>query len=164
MTAGIADPRRLPILRQQRLDPPLDEGRVVLDEGHLPDVDLLGDEREQVVVERGAPLGERDPDLCEGLAGLEAGRPAQRPGQLDRPLGAGHRAFQVRVAVTAEVTARPAGQVHAVGFLGLDGGHEVPVHDLGEERQDRGEHPGRGDEGLVQRRECRRPVGAVRGA
>ena len=45
MTAGIADAEPLADLRQQRLDPPLDQRRLVGDELDLLDVDLVGDER-----------------------------------------------------------------------------------------------------------------------
>ena len=113
----------------------------------------VGDEPDQFVVDRKAAVGNGDPGRRQRLTRLEAGAAAQRPGKVHRVLGDRHRALQPLVAVRRQLGRRPVRQVDAVGGVRRDGGDEVVVERFGEERQDRGEHPGRRHEGLVQRRE-----------
>ncbi len=152
-------------LRQERLHAPLDEVRVVVDDHDGPDVDLLGDDPQERGVDVQAAIGQGQPGPCQRLAGPDPRRAAQRPGQVDGVLGHGHGRLEPRVAMVGQLVRRPAGQVDAVGRVGQVG-REVPVHRLGHEREDRGEHPRRGEHRLVERRERPGAIGGigVRGA
>ena len=106
--------------------------------------------------------GSGDPGRRQRLTRLEAGAAAQGPGKVDGVLGDRHRALQPFVAVRRQLGRRPVRQVDAVGGVRRDGRDEVAVERFGEERQRRGEHPGRRHERLVERRERGVLVGADR--
>ena len=84
------------------------------------DVDLVGDELEQLVVDRRAPRsGQREPGRRERLAGLEAGAAAQRPGQVDGAAGRSPSPPRApRRGARASSARRPAREVDAVGRVG----------------------------------------------
>ncbi len=89
--------------RQERLDPSLDQLGFVADQLDGLHVDLVGDQAEQLVALGEVAAGQREPHPGERLADLEAGVPAQGPGQLDGPPGGGHRAFERLVAETGQL-------------------------------------------------------------
>ena len=153
-------PQSLADLRQERLDAALDQVGVVGDDRDLLDVDLVGDDREQVRPDVDAPVGQGEPGVGQRLAGADAGRAAERAGEVHRILRDRHRPLQASVAVPGKVGRRPGREMHGVRTVGSIG-HQVPVHRVGQERQDRGEHPGRAEERLVERRERRGAVGRV---
>jgi len=94
-------------LRQERLDPPLDELGFVADPDDLLDVDLVRDHLKERVKVGMCGAGERDPQPREGLARLEAGLRAERASQLDRALA---RAVAASSAASRSGASSAAGQ------------------------------------------------------
>ena len=93
MTAGIADPRRLPILgssgltrRSTRSEP----SAMTVISLTLISAATIASAR----VQSRAPIRDRDPRLREWLTRLEPVRAAQRPGELDGALGELHRGLE----------------------------------------------------------------------
>ena len=109
MTAGIADPRRLPIFGSSgltRRSTSAESSSMTLD---LLDVDLVGEQLEQVVVRVASPRsGSASHSRRERLADPDAGLAAQRPGQVDGPADDGHRRLErARRGTRARSRGRP---------------------------------------------------------
>ena len=105
--------------------------------------------------------GKRDPQAGERLARPEPGLGAERADQVHRALGAAGRILQRQVAEGCQLCRGPAGQVDAVGRREPQGDHEVLVHRLGQEREQRSQHPRHAGQGQVERGERRVAVGRI---
>ena len=102
-------PEPLPDLRQQRLHPSLDERRAVLDQLDPLDVELVREQREQLVVAAtSAAVRDREPRGRERLAGPQAGLGPERAGEVDRAADERHRPLERLVAERGHRRGRPA--------------------------------------------------------
>ena len=106
--------------------------------------------------------GQREPQPRQRLADLEAGRAAQRPGELDAPCGPSPSPPRALVAAAGELVGRPARQVDAVGRVGSTVATRLPYIDSARNGRIGASIRASADERLVERREGRVAVGARR--
>ena len=69
------------------------------------DVDLVGDDREQLGTDVEAAVGQRQPGVGQRLSGPDPGRAAERAGEVHGVLCDRHRPLQPGVAVPRQVGA-----------------------------------------------------------
>ena len=156
--------------RQQRLDAAVHELRLVADDLHGLDVQLVRQERLQLVGgarrQAGAQpaTGHRQPEPAQRLTHAHAGPAAQGPAQLHGSAQVGHGGLQGQVTQGRQVRLRPAREMHGLGRATLCRRHEDLVELLGQEGQQRCHRARHAHECQVERPEGGRLVRGVPGA
>ena len=104
-------------LRQERLDAPIHELRLVADQLDGLDVDLVPHEVQQgIELDESIPAGHCQPHSTQRLAHLDAGLTSESASEVDYAHGDFHRSLECPIVETVKLFSRPARQMDAVRY------------------------------------------------